>query len=269
LRSWASRRTDPIPYALTVLGLVLSAFAAGWGVAHDWQGFALNLSASLAIVGPALFLSNVIVKYVQAARAEVLLKPMLLVVLTELNSTVNLVHHACDMLGLDLPNDPPPSPVGMDRATFVAVRLDNVARALRDAQSALTDARTRRTPPSELSLKAPIVFPRFRLMLSMVEQMHRMYPMPETVVGVAVTEDGSAVFGMRIIRRSEPDGAVSVQRAVGFMHIAHQSAMAGKHATIDTERLLTAVDFCLDQSLLIAEFLRQELPPHVEEVTAV
>jgi hypothetical protein len=45
--------------------------------------------------------------------------------------------------------------------------------------------------------------------------------------------------------------------------------MAGKHATIDTERLLTAVDFCLDQSLLIAEFLRQELPPHVEEVTAV
>ena len=56
--------------SLTLLGLAMSAAAIWRGWVVDSQGFVVNILAALALVGPGLVLSNVLVARFEGARAR-------------------------------------------------------------------------------------------------------------------------------------------------------------------------------------------------------
>ncbi|ODR14611.1 hypothetical protein AWC26_08910 [Mycobacterium shimoidei] len=130
VHSWATTGSgDPIPTALTVAGCIVSAFALGWGLSVDWRGFALNVAASLTIVGPALFLSNILVKRIQDVRARHRLAPLAQTVLLILHSAVQTTQQALDLLGVDASLDVPSDPVEVTTLQRVKSAVD----AARDA----------------------------------------------------------------------------------------------------------------------------------------
>lgn len=72
---WLERRitanpADPVPRFLTIVGLVMSTAAWIYGWFYGFDSFLLNTAAALGIVGPALLLSNFIVKALQDARGR-------------------------------------------------------------------------------------------------------------------------------------------------------------------------------------------------------
>jgi hypothetical protein len=131
-KRWVTRSaTDPVPKVLTVTGCVVSALALVCGVAIDGKGFALNVAANVVLIGPALLLSNIIVKAIQDARAKRRVAPVLLTVTQTLHWAVRSAQQAFDMVGNEVSMDLPPE----ENEPFSAI--DRVEAALADANTKL------------------------------------------------------------------------------------------------------------------------------------
>jgi len=200
-RNWVtSRQNDPVPAALTASGVLISlaALGMGWGWwAKPWDstGFSVNLLADLALIGPALLLSNVIVVRVRAARARTRIEPLLHEVVRVARSGIQTAQQACDMLGVEVSLAMVPGPIG-DPPELQPWTLSGLEGALSDARAALPAVTQRGLLPMQLDIGNPVEFPRFGLMLRLIQQMDGLHPMPRAISAANEADDWSDRCGV-------------------------------------------------------------------------
>jgi hypothetical protein len=232
---------------------VASAFALGWGLSFNWRGLALNVAASLVLIGPAVVLSNIIVKRIQDARAKRRTVPFLYTVAQLLHWAVRSAQQAFDMLGVeatvDLPSDDDPFPT-----------LDRVEAALADALTQLESATEGRELPRTLNLVAPLVFPPFGVVRSLIEQIDRSYPMPWTVGMAHITEDWSDRRGIDFYYARPIRGPVR-RRYVGLGQIEEHSWGTNSTTAVHRRDYLGCVLGSLRHAQAIIRRLIEEIPP--------
>ncbi|MGV0161353.1 hypothetical protein ACRU3B_18165 [Mycobacterium colombiense] len=223
----------------------------------------MNVAAAVALLGPGLLLSNVIVKRIQAARALTRLEPLVRFVIVQLQLAVTTTQQACDMLGitvsLDVPTPGATQPANIHKLTF-----ERLETALNNASAALPPIEQQPNFPGELEIKTPLTFPSYSMALRLIRQMDQIHPMPWTVTSANVAEDWSERCGVDFIYRGGIQGGPNLKdRAVGFIQINHQSTGVMQGTTVTTRSYIEVVDHCLLTSRAIMSVLRQELPPQL------
>lgn len=255
---------DPIPTALTVIGLIISAFGLGWGIWADWHGFALNLSASITLIGPGLLISNVIVRRVQTVRVRRQLEPMVGLVYNMLFSATQTAQQACDMLGIEAAFDvAPESNVVSDLASVVrTLTFSRVDSALADAKAALPTSDDLSTFPRELLPSNALVFPRFGVVLRYIEQIDQRHPIPWAVSTAILADDWADGCGVDFVTHTSaaPDeNQFGVrERIVGLSGITQESLASSDQ--VGTGSYVQAVQQCLGSSRAILNTLHDGLP---------
>lgn len=255
--------------ALTVAGGLVSvvALAVGWGAPLDPRGFTVNILADLALIGPALLLSNVIVMRIRAARARARIEPLLRLVIQLVQFAVQTTQQACDMLGVEASLDLPPQQIG-DMAELQALTLPRLAAALSAARAALPPAEQRGNLPRELDIKDPLQFPRFGMVLRLVRQMDDIHPMPWTISAANIAEDWSDRCGVDFFYYGYL-GAKDFStrdRKVGLTKIHQDSVNVLQGRTdVSTAGYLDLVDQCLARSEAITTMLTQDLPESLRQ----
>lgn len=267
-RNWVtSRQSDPVPAALTASGVLISlaALGLGWGWwAKPWDstGFSVNLLADLALIGPALLLSNVIVVRVRAARARARIEPLLQQVIHVAQSSIQTVQQACDMLGVEVSLEMVPGPIG-DPPELHPWTLSWLEGALSDARLALPPVTQRGNLPEQLDIGNPFEFPRFGLMLRLIRQMYDFHPMPRAISAANEADDWSDRCGVDFFYYGYigPKTGPTRDRKIGLARIHHDSFNVLKGRTdISTAGYLALVDQCLAHVQAITMRLTQELP---------
>jgi hypothetical protein len=267
-RNWVtSRQSDPVPAALTASGVLISlaALGMGWGWwAKPWDstGFSVNLLADLALIGPALLLSNVIVVRVRAARARARIEPLLHQVIHVAQSSIQTAQQACDMLGVEVSLEMVPEPIG-DPPELQPWTLSWLEGALSDARLALPPVTQRGNLPKQLDIDNPFEFPRFGLMLRLIRQMDDFHPMPRAISTANEADDWSDRCGVDFFYYGYigPKTGATRDRKIGLARIHHDSFNVLKGRTdISTAGYLDLVDQCLVRVQAITMRLAQELP---------
>ncbi|WP_142391481.1 hypothetical protein [Mycobacterium sp. ENV421] len=240
---------------------MISVVALVWGLAMDWRGFALNVAASLAIVGPALVLSNVIVKRVQIERTAQRVEPLLRMVLQALESAVLTAKQGYDLLGIATTFDAPP---GSPEPDYIrALTLAAVRSRLEAAQAAMPPVERRADFPRELDVsRARFFFPRFSAALRLIRQMDQAHPMPYTVTALDLAEDWSKRCAVDFLYRGGiTDTSDPLRdRAIGLTDIAERTVGAMQGTTVGTGSYMAIVESCLEQAHLAIRALERELP---------
>ena len=107
-RNWiAARRSDPVPTLLTIAGCVMSAAALLYALTSGWLGVVANIIADLILIGPALLISNIIVRRIQDARVRARVQPLLHVIAQLLHWAVPTAKQALDTLEIKADLDMP------------------------------------------------------------------------------------------------------------------------------------------------------------------
>src|SRR5215510_5824917 len=107
-RFWLSigvRGTAPMPTALIFASLLLSVLALIAGLFLGWQGLVSNVAANLVIVGPGLFISNVLIGTARERRLAAEIQPLLLVIVSVLKPLVGVARAAAEQAHLKIPDD--------------------------------------------------------------------------------------------------------------------------------------------------------------------
>jgi hypothetical protein len=230
---------------------------AGWppgsvGAYFDWRGVLSNVTADLILVGPALFLSNIIVKRIQDARARARIAPLLHVIAQLLHWAVPTAKQALDMLGAEAQLDMPPE--GGEHIT-----LAHAESALADAVTRL-DAATRDRPlAGTFASCPPLTFPRFGAIRRLVEQANQSWSMPWSIATANIAEDWAGRCGVDFVYSRE-DGASVRRRVVGLSQIEEQSKSAGATTRLGAESYLQAVNGCVHSAYRLAYRLAEEAP---------
>ncbi len=269
-QNWvATRQSDPVPAALTASGILISVVALGmgwgwWVKPWDSTGFSVNLLADLALIGPALLLSNVIVVRLRAARARARIDPLLRVVLGLVQFAVKTTQQACEVLGVEASLDMPPDPTA-DVRSMTFPRLVN---ALSGARAALPPANQRADLPKRLEIKEPFQFPKFGLILRIILQMNEEHPMPWTIGAANVAEDWSDRCGVDFfyygLGPKDPEFSTR-DRKVGLTQIREDSVGVLRGTDVGTAGYLHLVDTCLHFSEVITTMLAQDLPKSLRQ----
>ncbi|HUO38211.1 MAG TPA: hypothetical protein VMU34_10355, partial [Mycobacterium sp.] len=185
-----------MPVLLTAGGCLVSVAALVFSVYFDWRSVVSNIAADLILVGPALFLSNIIVKRIQDARARARIAPLLDVIAQLLHWAVPTAKQALDMLGaqsvLDMPAE------GEEHIT-----LTHAESALADAVTQLDAATQRRQLPAALSIGQSLSFPRFGAIRRLVEQADHSHPMPWSIAAANIAEDWAQRCGVDFLYSRE------------------------------------------------------------------
>jgi hypothetical protein len=214
-----------------------------------------------ALVGPGLLLSNVIVKFIQAARARTRLEPLLRFVIAQLRLAVTTSQQACDMLGisvsLDVLTRGATQPPAIQNLT-----LHRLETALNNASAALPPVAQQPNFPGELEITTPLNFPSYSMVLRLIRQMDQILPMPWTITSANIADNWSERCGVDFsCRAGVPDHPGTRDRAVGLTQINHQSTGVMQGTTVTTGSYIEVVDWCLNNSRTITSVLRGELPP--------
>jgi hypothetical protein len=253
VRSWiAARRSDPVPALLTIAGCVISLVSLIVAVYSDIRGVASNVIADLILIGPALFLSNIIVKRVQDGRVRERIAPLLHVTAQLLYRAAATAKQALEMLDADARLDLPVEGVAQ-------ITLSGVESALAQALTEL-DAATHGQPlPETLPASQPLLFPRFGMIRRLVQQADQSYPMPWVTAAANMAEDWAERCGVEFLY-SRPDGTCLRRRLVGLTQVEEQSKSAAAATRLDTESYIQAVRECLFSAHGIARRLSEEAP---------
>jgi hypothetical protein len=124
----------------------------------------------LILIGPALFLSNIILKRIQDGRVRERIAPLLHVIAQLLYSAAATSRQALEMLDTEAQLGPPVA--GVEQMT-----LSSVESALAQAITEL-DAATHGQPlPATLPTSQPLLFPRFGMVRRLVQQADQRYSM--------------------------------------------------------------------------------------------
>jgi hypothetical protein len=253
VRSWiAARRNDPVPILLTTGGCVISLVSLIFAVYSDIRGVASNVIADLILIGPALFLSNVVVKRVQDGRVRERITPLLHVIAQLLFRAAATARQALEMLDAEAQLD-------LHVGDVEQMTLSSVESALAQALTEL-DAATHGQPlPATLSTSQPLLFPRFGMIRRLVQQADQSYPMPWVTAAANIAEDWAERCGVDFIY-SRLDGTCLRRRLVGLTQVEEQSKSAAAATRLDTESYLQAVRGCLHTAHGVARRLSQEAP---------
>jgi hypothetical protein len=265
--NWLERRitanpANPVPRGLTIAGCVMSAAAwtyayfAGYG---SWfggfGGFLLNVAAALGLVGPALFISNVIVKALQDARGRASIKSVLEYVNQLLCNVFDAADPAFTALGYEGPRQSRQALI--DRPDFSKLAA-SLRRTLRQLESAAASA-----DPSAFVLNIhPLSVPHFGLVSKLVQQADRHYQMPWSVIGAVVAEEWAATCGFDFVYGLDPQGGMPMHdRKVGLAHIRGDSESANRSTTgAITAGYIKYVCSCLHHAADTANRLANEAP---------
>jgi hypothetical protein len=259
VRSWiAARRSDPVPVLLTIGGCVISLVSLIFGMYSDVRGVASNVIADLILIGPALFLSNIIVKRIQDGRVRERIAPLLNVIAQLLYRAVATTRQALEMLETGAQLDLPVAVA--DQMTLSSVE-SVLARALTEL-----DAATHSQPlPATLPTSQPLSFPRFGMIRRLVQQADQDYPMPWVTAAANIAEDWAERCGVAFLY-SRPDGSCLRRRVVGLTQVEEQSKGAAAATRLDTESYLQAVRGCLHSAHGVARRLAEEAPKGLTHV---
>ena len=265
VRSWiAARRSDPVPALLTIAGCVISLVSLIVAVYFDKRGVASNIIADLILIGPALFLSNIIVKRIQDGRVRERIAPLLHVIAQLLYRAAATARQALEMLDADTQLDLPVG--GVEQIT-----LSGVESALAQALTEL-DAATHRQPlPETLPTSQPLLFPRFGMIRKLVQQADQSYPMPWVTAAANIAEDWAERCGVDFLY-SRHDGTCLRRRLVGLTQVEEHSKAAAAATRLDTESYFQAVRGCLHSAHAVAQRLSQEAPKgltHIVQPSAI
>ena len=265
VRSWiAARRSDPVPALLTIAGCVISLVSLIVAVYFDKRGVASNIIADLILIGPALFLSNIIVKRIQDGRVRERIAPLLHVIAQLLYRAAATARQALEMLDADAQLDLPVG--GVEQIT-----LSGVESALAQALTEL-DAATHGQPlPETLPTTQPLLFPRFGMIRKLVQQADQSYPMPWVTAAANIAEDWAERCGVDFLY-SRHDGTCLRRRLVGLTQVEEHSKAAAAATRLDTESYLQAVRGCLHSAHAVAQRLSQEAPKgltHIVQPSAI
>jgi hypothetical protein len=268
LRSWLSaRRSDPIPVLLTSGGCVISAAALVFGRYYDARGVASNVIADLILIRPALFLSNIVVRRIQDARARERIAPLVHVIAGLLYCAVPSAAEALKMLETEVQLD---VPGGADEQMTLA----DVESALAQALTQLDAATQGRELSESLGIGRPLSLPRFGVIRRLVQQADNSYPMPRMNVVANIAEYWAERCGVDffVLRR---DGTSVRRRLVGLSQVEEQSKTATAATRLGTESYLGVVRGCLRSAHGVARRLSEQapeglphgLPPNVIDVS--
>lgn len=243
-----------MPVLLTVGGCLISAAALVFA-AFGWREVYPNIVADLILVGPALFLSNIIVKRIQDARARARVAPLVAVIAQLLHWAVPTAQQALELLGAKATLDMPP--VGEEHVT-----LAHVESALTGAIAQLQEATSGRGLPQTLVINQPLTFPRFGAIRRLVEQADHSYPMPWSAAAANIAEDWAQRCGVDFVYPRE-DGAPVRRRLVGLAQVEEQSKGITAPTRLGTESYLEAVRGCLHCAQRLTHRLAEEAPAYV------
>jgi hypothetical protein len=257
---WLERRitanpADPIPRGLTIGGLVMSAAAWIYGCFAGFGSFLLNTAAALGIVGPALLISNVVVKALQDARGRANIRPLLQPVNTLLCGVFDAVDPAFTALGYEGPRES--HQVLIDKPDFakLAAELD---RTLRRLQSALSGCQVE--SGDIVRDIHPLTVPHFSFVSKLILQADRHYQMPWSVAGAVTAADWGETISFDFIY-GLPSPPFTRDRKVGLAVIRGDSESANPTTTgATTIGYLGYVAGCLFYAIDIANKLANEAP---------
>jgi hypothetical protein len=238
------------PRTVTVLGLGMSLgwWICGWFAGFD--GFLLNVAAAHAIVGPALFFSNIVVKRLQDARGQKSIGPLLQSVNRFLCVVFETTDAAIRVLGYAWPGES--REALLDHPDFSAL-----ATSLRRAQAQLISAVAGVDPFLVVHGVHPIVVPQFSLVSKLVQQADRHYQMPWSVTGAVIADDWAQTVGIDFAYQ----GGIK-DRVVGLTAIRQESeALFNSTAGASVRNYLDYVRGCLHQAVHLASQLANEAPP--------
>lgn len=236
-------------------GGILSAIGLVYGLVVDWRGFSVNVAASLLLVGPALFLSNVVVKWIQDARVKKRVMPLLLTVTQILHRAVRSAKQAHEMVGIDVSLDLP------SEGDEPFSDFERVERALADADTKLSALDiTQDELPRTVNLVAPLQFPPFGAIRRMIEQIDRSYPIPWTLIKAHLAEDWSERCGIDFYYAEL--SVVPVQRRyIGLGQIAEQSRGTNSTTKVHRRDYLACAAGSVSNAQSILKQLMREIPP--------
>jgi hypothetical protein len=256
VKTWiAARRNDPVPILLTVAGCILSVAALVLGFNVDARGVASNILADLVLVGPALFLSNIVVKRVQDARARQRIAPLIHVVAQLLKTAMQTGRQALDMFDTTAGQDTSTRNLGDDFVTVAAVDA-----ALAETANRLEIAMQERPLPPVFDVTEPLRFPRFATISLLLQQANQGHPMPWTIAAANITQDWAQRCGVDFLYYRDEDPPLR-RRYVGLVEIEEQSEAAGAATRVDAATYLQTVRGCLHGAHGISRRLAQEAPP--------
>jgi hypothetical protein len=258
VRTWiAARRNDPVPILLTVAGCILSIAALVLGLNVDARGVASNILGDLVVVGPALFLSNIVVKRVQEARARQRIAPLIHVVAQLLRTATQTGRQALDMFDAAAGEDTSTRNRGDDYVTVAAVDA-----ALAEIAHQLDIAMQERPLPPVFAIIEPLRFPRFVTIGLLLQQASQDHPMPWTIAAANIAQDWAQRCGVDFLHYRD-DGQPVHRRYVGLVEIEEQSKAAGAATRVDAVTYLQTVRGCLHGAHGISRRLAQEAPPEL------
>ncbi|BBY24128.1 hypothetical protein [Mycobacterium stomatepiae] len=201
----AARRKDFLPLSLTIGGVLISAGAIWWGSTIDFQNFWLNVLAALALLGPGLVLSNLLVSRFESIRsreeAEARTEPLLIFTHGLFSGFIDMANELLSMASSEIRRA---DPKAFGYEDFPKPHtLPALCDVLRDARRTIVafDA----NPPVGVTTKLPLpddrglTFPRTKLVLTVVEMMDREIPMPLTVLAAHGLWDSSNNVGVDFI----------------------------------------------------------------------
>lgn len=194
---------DPIPRTVTILGGAMSLcwWVYGWFAGFD--GFMLNVAAALALVGPALFFSNIVVKKLQDARARTSVEPLLRAVNEMLCSVFETADPAFAVLGYEGPEPARQSHWEEPDFTKLAAALRRTLGQWMSAGQSL-EATGTVGPYTIVRNMHPLTVPMFSLVSKLVQQADRHYQMPWSVTGALMAEDWGDTCGFDFIDQIPP-----------------------------------------------------------------
>jgi len=257
-KKWiGSRRNDPVPMLLAVGGCILSVGALVLGTNIDPRGVASNVLADLILVGPALLLSNIIVRRVQDARTRQRIAPLIHVAVQLLDAAVQTGRQALEITDTAAGRDT----AHKDRA-HGGLTVEVVDAALADAANQLESAMREQPLPPAFTVGEPLRFPRFATISLLLQQANQSYPMPWTIAAANITQDWAQRCGVDFVYSSDT-GKASRRRHIGLVEIEEQSEAAGAATSVDALGYLQAVGECLRGAHGISRRLAQEAPPEL------
>jgi hypothetical protein len=252
IMSWvAARQKDPVPILLTIGGCVISVAALVVGLNFDARDVMSNVVADLILIGPALFLSNIIVKRIQDARARGRIAPLFRVVAQLLHRAVLTAKQALDMLGVEAPLD---MPSGSDEG----ITLGRVEATLAEASTLLDTAIEGCALPPAFPVTRELTFPRFGMIRKLVQQADQSYPAPRSVAAANIAEDWAERCGVDFVYLH--DGTNIRRRHVGLSQVEGHSKGVETNTCVSAESYLEAVRGCLHVAHGVARRLAEEAP---------
>lgn len=183
----AARKKDFLPLSLAAGGVILSGVAIWLGATLDGKTFLLNILAALALVGPGLVLSNVLVRRFEAIRAreeaEQRTVPFLLFTHGAFIQFVEMANDFLEMASAEIKKADADA-TGYEQLP-IAATLPELHQSIKQALSCIMAIDS--SPPPAVTSMLPLPdralrFPHTHVLLRLVEMIDREIPMPFAVL---------------------------------------------------------------------------------------